>query len=95
MTIIKHLTIYAAICITLAFSLSAFADYTGAVKADKEAVKEAIKKPGYSPYADRNFPTMVLWGDTHLHTSLSLDARAFGATLGPEEAYTGWRAARW
>jgi hypothetical protein len=30
---------------------------------------------------------MVLWGDTHLHTSLSLDARAFGATIGPEEAY--------
>ncbi|MBW1840911.1 MAG: DUF3604 domain-containing protein [Deltaproteobacteria bacterium] len=30
---------------------------------------------------------MVLWGDTHLHTSLSLDARAFGATLGPEAAY--------
>ena len=30
---------------------------------------------------------MVLWGDTHLHTALSLDARAFGATLGLEEAY--------
>jgi hypothetical protein len=65
----------------------AFADYVGSVKGDKEAVKEAIKKSGYSPYAGRNFPTMVLWGDTHLHTSLSLDARAFGVTLGPEEAY--------
>jgi hypothetical protein len=30
---------------------------------------------------------MVLWGDTHLHTSLSLDARAFGTTLGPDEAF--------
>jgi len=26
-------------------------------------------------------------GDTHLDTSNSLDARAFGVTLGPEEAY--------
>ena len=28
----------------------------------------------------------VLWGDTHLHTANSLDAAAFGNTLGPEEA---------
>jgi len=45
-----------------------------------------FKKPGYSPYAGRNYPTRVLWGDTHLHTSMSLDARAGGNTLGPEEA---------
>ncbi|HJN45112.1 MAG: DUF3604 domain-containing protein [Vicinamibacterales bacterium] len=41
----------------------------------------------YSPYAGRNFPTRVFWGDTHLHTSNSLDARAVGATLGPEDAF--------
>ena len=46
-----------------------------------------FKKPSYSPYAGRRFPTQVFWGDTHLHTSNSLDARAFGATLGPEQAY--------
>jgi hypothetical protein len=46
-----------------------------------------FKKRGYSPYAGRNFPTKVLWGDTHLHTNLSLDARAFGVILGPAEAY--------
>jgi hypothetical protein len=45
------------------------------------------KKPNYSPYARRNFPTRVYWGDTHLHTRNSLDARGFGVTLGPEEAY--------
>jgi hypothetical protein len=65
----------------------AFADYAGSVEQDKEAVKESFKKPGYSPYASRNYPTMVLWGDTHLHTSNSLDARAFGVILGPEEAF--------
>ena len=45
------------------------------------------KPPGYSPYAGRNYPTRVLWGDTHLHTANSLDAAAFGNTLGPEVAY--------
>ena len=45
------------------------------------------KKPPYSPYADRNFPERVYWGDTHLHTSQSFDAIAFGCTLGPEDAY--------
>ena len=41
----------------------------------------------YSPHAGRSFPTKVLWGDTHLHTSNSLDARALGVTLGWEDAY--------
>ena len=41
----------------------------------------------YSPYADVSYPTTVLWGDTHLHTSNSFDARVAGATLGVEEAY--------
>jgi hypothetical protein len=52
---------------------------------DEEA--PLYKAPGYSPYAGRNYPTRVLWGDTHLHTANSLDAAAFGNTLGPEEAY--------
>ena len=29
----------------------------------------------------------LLWGDTHLHTGMSMDAGAFGARLGPEDAY--------
>ena len=41
----------------------------------------------YSPYAGRNFPTQVFWGDTHLHTGMSMDAGAFGARLLPEDAY--------
>jgi hypothetical protein len=41
----------------------------------------------YSPYAGRNFPTRVFWGDTHLHTGMSLDAGAFGARLMPDDAY--------
>jgi hypothetical protein len=41
----------------------------------------------YSPWAGRNFPTQVFWGDTHLHTGMSMDAGAFGARLTPEDAY--------
>jgi hypothetical protein len=59
----------------------------GEMTMDTEEGKTIFKKPSYSPYAGRNFPTQVYWGDTHLHTSNSLDARAFGVTLGPEEAY--------
>ncbi|MDH3322562.1 MAG: DUF3604 domain-containing protein [Flavobacteriaceae bacterium] len=33
------------------------------------------------------YPTKVYWGDTHLHTSLSMDAGAFGNRIGMDEAY--------
>jgi hypothetical protein len=45
------------------------------------------KKAPYSPYASRRFPERVYWGDTHLHTSFSMDAGAFGCRLGPRDAY--------
>ena len=54
---------------------------------DKDKAAKAFPKPPYSPYAGRNFPTRPLFGDTHLHTSFSMDAGAFGARLGPKEAY--------
>jgi len=41
----------------------------------------------YSPYAQRGFPSQLLWGDTHLHTGLSMDAGLFGARLGLDDAY--------
>jgi hypothetical protein len=41
----------------------------------------------YSPYADRESASRVYWGDTHLHTSFSMDAGAFGNRLGLDEAY--------
>ena len=55
---------------------------------DKETAGKAFPaKPPYSPYAGRTFPTRPFFGDTHLHTSLSFDAGAAGARLGPKEAY--------
>ncbi len=41
----------------------------------------------YSPWARRPFPSQVYWGETHLHTGLSLDAGLFGNTTGHDEAY--------
>ena len=53
-----------------------------------QSLEQAFKKPGaFSPYTGRNFPSQVFWGDTHLHTSLSMDAGAFGARLDPDDAY--------
>src|SRR3954470_10393916 len=55
---------------------------------DKQSAAKAFPaKPPYSPYAGRDFPTRQFFGDTHTHTSFSMDAGAFGARLGPADAY--------
>ena len=51
----------------------------------KDDVAEIIK-PEFSPYAGRNFPTSVLWGDTHLHTAISVDAGTMNR-IGQEDAF--------
>lgn len=39
-----------------------------------------------APVVATTYPQRVYWGDTHLHTSISIDAFGFGARLGPEQA---------
>jgi hypothetical protein len=75
-----------AVCLTTAVAQPALAQDSGTP--NKEALEKVLpsKRP-YSPYADRPFPTRVFWGDTHLHTSFSMDAGAFGARLTPRDAY--------
>ncbi len=74
---------FAVLMLALAVSAYAQEDPT---KHDEEQVSKSFKEPGYSPYAGRNFPTRVFFGDTHLHTALSGDAFGFGNTVNDEDA---------
>ena len=48
------------------------------ITTSEESFPESYGGKVYSPYAQRNFPTFPLWGETHLHTGLSMDAALFG-----------------
>jgi len=74
----------------LALTLGASLGFADAVPT-KEAAESAFGDKPYSPYANRDIPLFPLWGETHLHTGLSLDAGAFGNILGPDDA---WRFAK-
>jgi hypothetical protein len=54
---------------------------------DPAALDVLNQVPPYSPNAGRYFPDRPLFGETHLHTTLSFDAGTFGAILGPRDAY--------
>ena len=45
----------------------------------------------YSPYAGRDYPDDVFFGDTHFHTNLSFDAGLVGTSL---DTHAGFRMAR-
>jgi len=77
------LTVVAIMALTLPATALAF-DFGGA---SVENLKTLYPGKAYSPYAQRSFPSRVYWGETHLHTGLSLDAGLFGNILGPEDAY--------
>ena len=84
-----------AACLVIAFLCSAWfsvpallaEQQAGEMTLDEAEAAEHFTSRGYSPYADRAFPTRPLWGDTHLHTANSPDAFAFGNRLTPEDAY--------
>lgn len=52
----------------------------------KDDVAERFTSDHFSPYAGRNFPTRPLWGDTHLHTQVSVDAGTM-TRLSQEDAF--------
>ena len=67
--------------------LAAFGSATAQIHPSKESLSDIYPGKAYSPYAQRRFPDRVYWGDTHLHTGLSVDAGLFGARLGLDDAY--------
>ncbi len=54
-----------------------------------QKAKDALSSHGVggdNAVVNTAYPEKVYWGDTHLHTSNSIDAFGFGVRLGPEEA---------
>ncbi|WP_146347391.1 DUF3604 domain-containing protein [Falsiphaeobacter marinintestinus] len=62
-------------------TMAAILAATGAVAQDTSG------SAPYSPNANRAFPDMVLFGDTHVHSALSADAGGGGTTLMPRDMY--------
>jgi len=72
---------------TLILSIAAPAAYAQMPPPTEKDAHAFPSQDHYSPYAGRGFPTNVYWGDTHVHTGMSMDAGAFGAKLLPEDAH--------
>jgi hypothetical protein len=77
-----------SVAVVTAFAFGAYqlAHAQDAGQPDKAKLEKAYAYH-YSPYAQRDYPTRPLFGDTHLHTMASFDAGAFGARLTPRDAY--------
>ncbi len=84
---IRNLAILSMLVLAILLPLIAGAQTTDSGTLDKETAEKAFKARPYSPYAGRNFPTRPFFGDTHTHTSFSMDAGAFGCRLSPADAY--------
>ncbi|KPJ94906.1 MAG: hypothetical protein AMJ53_04135 [Gammaproteobacteria bacterium SG8_11] len=82
---LKRKSFFLGIALTL-ISTAVFSEQIG-IAVSPESYSKNYAGKVYSPYAQRSFPSRPLWGDTHLHTGLSVDAGLFGARLGLEEAY--------
>ncbi|MGA9546499.1 MAG: DUF3604 domain-containing protein, partial [Rhodomicrobium sp.] len=83
---IKIVVILALLLPNIAVTARAQQAIMDAGELDPATIAKFQKKPSYSPYANRTYPTRVFWGDEHLHTAWSADAGMTGATLTPEDA---------
>ena len=65
---------------------AASAQHAGNDVAATPADVARVIKPEFSPYAGRSYPTRPLFGDTHLHTAVSVDAGTMNR-VGQEDAF--------
>jgi hypothetical protein len=75
----------ASLALALLLTASSCAFATTSAMFDKEHAEPGRKE--FSPNVNRAYPTNVYFGDTHLHTKLSMDAGVFGNRLGLDDAY--------
>jgi len=68
---------------SLALGTAVVAQEFNTEQSDTEVV---LAPDGFSPYAGRNFPQVPLWGDSHLHTMVSVDAGTM-TRLSQEDAF--------
>ena len=73
----KNLIFIASLCLLFAFQ-----------KESKKDIPQELNEETTEGVATSNgHPNQVFFGDTHLHTDLSMDAGAFGNRIGMDEAY--------
>ena len=51
---------------------------------DQAVLNKLYPGKTFSPYAQRSFPSHIYWGETHLHTGLSLDAGPRDTSVGTD-----------
>ncbi|MEM7398940.1 MAG: DUF3604 domain-containing protein [Pseudomonadota bacterium] len=83
----QHLLAAASTALTLSLGSLAAVAQVPPPPSGEEVLYGAYKGKTYSPYAQRGFPSRPLWGDTHLHSAMSMDAGSFGNRLGVREAF--------
>ena len=75
-----------AFAVTVGLAAAAF--ISGCSRKEPEQPAAPASTDAAAPAAaGAGHPTKVFFGDTHLHTSMSMDAGAFGNRLGVEDAY--------
>ena len=86
MNMVLALSTTTVLVTTLVLTMPVHASQDGG-NPDLKVIEGIYPGKTFSPYAQRSFPSRVYWGETHLHTGLSLDAGLFGNILGPKDAY--------